>query len=254
MIKLALLAAAAATLMTGCSTLSASEPTGGCPLTSYSGCSSMQDVYSAARTADPKLLTKNGVQNVFDIRAYSKDALRAMAEEGSARNDAPVVGGGKATLGNYPEKGGVDGGAPIYKSPRPMRVFTAPSVDGNGNLRSGEQVYFATPGEWNYGTLKKPGAAAGATGVSSGTFGPADDRNIGFIPVETKKKSNASASTGNNVTGPVLESTGNAAPAPVAAPAATPAADASKQAQPVIPATVNSQTGITQPYQRLTGN
>lgn len=256
MIKLALLAASAAALMTGCSSLSSAEPTGGCPLTSYSGCSSMQDVYTAARTADPKLLTKNGVQNVFDIRAYSKDALRAMAEEGAARNDSPVVGS-NAALSNYPEKGGISGGAPVYKAPRPMRVFTAPSVDASGNLRSGEQVYFATQGEWNYGTLKKPGSGAGATGMSNGTFEPANDKNIGFIPVESKRKSGSAPASGNNVTGPVLESTGTAAPAP--APTATPApsaapAQGTAAGGAAIPPTTNSPTGITQPYQRLSGN
>jgi hypothetical protein len=95
----------------------------------------------------------------------------------------------------------------------------APYVDADGNLRTGEYTYFNTPGKWNYGTTKAPGAA-------SGIFGPGKPNTLGFTPTDKK---------------PVTQS----APAKPSAPSATPSNGTTS-------APAKSAGNITQPYQKLT--
>lgn len=251
--NLLMLSMLATVALTGCASISENTSTSGCQLQDFSGCSSMQDIYAATQKADAKKLTK--VQNVFDIRAYNLDALNESAAGVKGRGDQPVVG----TLSNYPASDGT-GGAPVFKQPKVMRVFTKPYVDADGNLRSGEQVYFSTPGEWSYGTLNKSGSAAAGM-AASGMFEPANDRNIGFNPVESKRATTTVNQTQpSGVVGPVLAPSSSATPpAPVqaaaqaAAPTATPTATPTTTAQQgQAPLVQNTQTGITQPYQRLT--
>lgn len=109
-------------------------------------------------------------------------------------------------------------GMPVFKQPNVFRAFVEPYVDADGNLRGGEYVFFATPGEWNYGTLRRPGQAAG------GMLGPLKPGQLGFKPSTQP-------------------------PAPAQQPPKPDAPQASAPAQePKTPVNVGP---ITQPYQRL---
>ncbi len=186
-----------------------------CPLdtVAQAKCASVEQAYKASRSANKEGLAQS--QSVFDPRAQSTAAQTSAPQ-------APVQG----QLSAYPEPG--QQGLPVFQQPKVMRVWVAPYVDADGNLRSGEYTYFSTPGQWNYGDLKKPGAA-------SGIFEPAKPGNLGFTPTAkpTDRKTPATPAA------PALPtSTGKpAAPAAAGAPAAANA-----------PAPSNV---ITQPYQRL---
>src|SRR5690606_17618151 len=75
-------------------------------------------------------------------------------------------------------------GMPVFQQPKVMRVWLAPYVDADGNLRSGEYTYFATPGAWNYGSLQTPGQA-------SGVYEPSRPDQLGFNPNEVSSKRSA---------------------------------------------------------------
>lgn len=203
--------------LAGCSTTSR-PGTYECELheDAMSSCASVEKAYQASRRINGSEALNS--QTVFE--AQSKQ--RAM-DSGST----PIVGGRSS---GYPDVG--EAGAPVYKQPKVLRVWMAPYVDADGNLRSGEYTYFATPGQWNYGNLKKPGAAANAM------YGPARTDNLGF------QQSNDS---------PAYPSTPRPAESPKANTNALPGTVTSQQSgtasstAPVAPA-------ITQPYQRLNSN
>lgn len=125
-----------------------------CPLTGGQSCNNMQEVYDAARGAPRTARAEN------------------------------VVGLGQPTstqrLSHSPSAHFEPGehGQPVFRQPRVYRVWLAPYVDADGNLRSGEYTYFSTPGEWAYGTTREAGSA------SSATFGPQRPDQLGFTPVE----------------------------------------------------------------------
>ena len=154
-IQTLLLASATALVVTGCASSGANtfNPEGCTPVDQY-GCASMHEAYYASKAADPKKLTE--VRNVFDVRAYADITPSGVVsrQQGDRKvvQDQPVVGGGLP----YPDQKGT-GGMPVFKQPQVLRVFVKPYVDADGNLRSGEQVFTTTPGEWAYGTMKKPG-------------------------------------------------------------------------------------------------
>lgn len=52
-------------------------------------------------------------------------------------------------------------GTPQYKQPKVFQVWTPGYVDGAGNLHDGRNSYFATKGEWRYGSLDGSGARGG---------------------------------------------------------------------------------------------
>lgn len=179
-----------------------------CPLDDVAAakCSTVEQAYSASRTM------KNGenrrIQSVFDRRVQQPSA--AAAEGRPFFNGQPS---------NYPEPGQT--GMPVFQQPKVMRAWVAPYVDADGNLRSGEYTYFATPGQWNYGEMKKPGSA-------SGMFEPARPDKLGFNPVAPVGTAKA----------PPKPAEGATAAAPGSAPRAA--------QDPV--------STITQPYQRLPTN
>jgi conjugal transfer pilus assembly protein TraV len=185
-------------------------------------CASMEDAYKASRTYNRA--SKGHAQSVFE------DTARADKKDGatSARSDEQPFFRGEES--QYPDA--AQQGMPVFKQPKVMRVWVAPYVDADGNLRSGEYAYFATPGEWNYGSLNKPGAA-------SGMFQPTRPGQLGFNPTDKRQAqtSQGSASPAKPPEAPAQEfkptipaaATGGAAAAPAAA----------------------TQGGITQPYQRL---
>lgn len=196
-----------------------------CPLRETSGsCASVDAAYGASQ----KVTAKNvgGAQSVFEVRATAATA------QPSAQ---PVVG----APSGYPEVG--EQGMPVFKQPKVMRVWVAPYVDAEGNLRSGEYTYFSTPGQWNYGDLKKPGAA-----VTGGLFGPAKPNTVAPPaanaaasappkPAQAAAPAGAPAASTTAASAPSVASSGGASgPAPTAAPA--------------------TNSGITQPYQRLNYN
>lgn len=89
--------------------------------------------------------------------------------------------------------GGPQAQAPVYQPPRPWRVWLGPWVDANGDLRSGQYVWFVTPGHWYYagkiwplGRLgKHTGHAAGNVGdtfVKDGVLAPVPPTRLGFTP------------------------------------------------------------------------
>lgn len=190
--------------LTGCGSMSA--PGYECALedSPQGKCASMADAYAATKRADPKAKSVS----VFDAKARTD-----VREE-----NKPFFLGRESEM---PEPG--QQGMPVFNQPKVHRVWVAPYVDADGNLRTGEYTYFNTPGKWNYGTTRTPGAAAGV-------FGPAKpNQNLGFTPNDKKP-----------VTPPAA---GTKPAAPPNAPATAPAPGNVK------PAAGNN---ITQPYQKLT--
>lgn len=198
-----LFAAVAALALSACSS-APRKPDYECPLDDVAAakCASVQDAYVASNRMAPQGLTR--LQSVFDPRAQSRPAPE------SAR---PVFAGAASEFPEPPQSG-----APVFQQPQVMRVWVAPYVDADGHLRSGEYTYFSTPGQWNYGEMKKPGAAAAAT------FGPAKPGQLGFNPVLEPQKAPARPADGTR--------SGATAPQQAQQPAAA--------------------GGITQPFQRLT--
>lgn len=125
-------------------------------------CASVEQAYSATQDSMRRPGSQVAAQSVFDPSMHQAPQANQTAE--------PVVG---ARASGLPDES--DRGMPVFKQPKVMRVWIAPYVDANGNLRSGEYTYFSTPGEWNYGTMHKAGAA-------SGMFGPSRPNDYGFTP------------------------------------------------------------------------
>ena len=168
------------------------HPPYACPLPSGVSCHSMQEIYDAARKA-PRSATTGQVT----------------AQNAAAARPRGIVN----HPGSFAEPGDV--GQPVFRAPHVYRPWLAPYVDADGNLRSGEFVYFATPGEWSYGTMREPGAASAAT-----LFGPQHPDRLGFTPTDSKSQTRAAPSKPND-----------ALPAP---------------------APVTTREGITQPSETLT--
>lgn len=190
--------------LAGCASTFQSPPHGCSLEASRAPCASMEQAYEAAVKASPH----NKTQSVFD----------QVQKQNAGPKSAPVVG----VASHYPTPD--QNGMPVFEQPKVMRVWVAPYVDADGNLRGGEYAYFSTPGKWNYGGLRKPGAA-------SGIFEPARPDALGFKPEEVKQKQKSPAAPPPSASGV------NSQPTPaVVAPANDPAA------------------AITQPYQRLSGS
>jgi type IV conjugative transfer system lipoprotein TraV len=182
--------------LSGCSTFSSPAYECELPDNPKGKCASMEQAYAAVKRMDPNSRTSS----VFDSRSTK------------AETDRPFFQGREAEM---PATG--QQGTPVFSQPKVHRVWVAPYVDADGNLRTGEYTYFNTAGKWNYGTTRAPGAASGA-------FGPAKPDNLGFVPNLQGDKKPAAAPT--------------AAPAKPAAPASV---------SPAKP----GDTSITQPYQKL---
>lgn len=170
-------------------------------------CASVQEAFAASNSMQGR--GQSRVQSVFDSRVQGA----APAAQAAAQ---PVFAG---QLSDQPAPS--TNGDPVFQQPQVKRVWVRPYVDSSGHLRTGEYVYFSTPGKWSYGDLNKPGAAAKATGM----FGPARQDKLGFNPVVEPPK------------------TPNKPPAPAEGAAAAPAAPKPAAA---------TTGGITQPFQRLT--
>lgn len=196
-------------LMTGCAMVT---PGYECELKpNESGkCASMQDAYRAAKRVQGSNAKR---ESVFDNQQEAERAMQTAANQPYFR--------GKDS--GFPDQNEV--GMPVFKQPQVHRVWVAPYVDADGNLRSGEYTYFATPGEWNYGSTTRSGQAAGM-------FGPAQPGNYGFNPVDTKK----------------TQTVPNQAPPQPDVPAATPTGASVKTPGST---TTTSVDGITQPGQRF---
>ena len=80
--------------------------------------------------------------------------------------------------------------APVYQPPQPWRVWLGPWVGSNGDLHSGEYVWFTTPGHWFYDGKVWPlttgsgegGVHIGDRYVSDGVLAPVPPTNLGFTP------------------------------------------------------------------------
>jgi type IV conjugative transfer system lipoprotein TraV len=223
--KSALLLAGLAVALSACSS-SPRKPDYICPLNDNTGgaCASVEQAYKASKTMKPG--TQSSVQSVFDPRAQTGE---------SAGSSQPFFTG-QATA--FPDP--TTQGAPVFKQPKVMRVWTGPYVDAEGNLRSGEYAYFSTPGRWNYGDLKKPGEAGRM-------MAPVRPNEYGFNAATGQGSPKAAAPTAK-------------APAvPAEAQAARPTGPQGALTQPQVPASTatapanaKQADSITQPYQRLT--
>ena len=222
--KVALLVVAITGILAGC----ASSPPHGCPLaaTGERTCASIEQAYKSANTANDAKLRP---VSVFDpvVREASKKA-----------SEVPVF---NAAPAHMPDA--TPNGLPVYKQPRVHRVYVPAHVDANGNLRSGEYTYFATEGQWNYGTLKKSGAAADI-------FEPARHDTAGT----SAQSSGASApSTAGQISAPARPAA--PPPAPSSAAVADRVSNATTEAATRnangAAQRANQVDGITQPYQRL---
>lgn len=148
-----------------------------CPLKEHSDakCAGMQDTYVASNRAQGAPSGER--QSVFERGSHAATA--------HAAHNRPFFRGEDS---GFPEAG--ERGMPVFKQPEVHRVWVAPYVDSDGNLRTGEYTYFSTPGKWNYGTTKRPGEA-------SGIFGPTKPGNLGFNPITTPTKADRPAAPPN---------------------------------------------------------
>lgn len=213
-------------LLSACAGTSTRPGTYACPLNTTdpsAPCASIQDAYAASSKIAPNPGYK--VQSVFDPNAKQKADVSVQANGANPR--------GYFANGAQPVPSVGQEGNPVFRQPKVMRAWVAPYVDADGNLHSGEYSYFSTPGEWNYGTMKKPGAA-------SNVYSPADPSNLGFDAnvVDTRQQSRKAAPTPSSVAN--NPATMN--------PAGASNAAAKNAANPVVPSINNS---VTQPYQRL---
>jgi conjugal transfer pilus assembly protein TraV len=218
--KLALTALTLVAVLSACSS-APRKPDYECPLDDVSAakCSSVQEAYAKSKSMKAAPGTSR-VQSVFDPRVQGASAAAAAPQ--------PVFSG---QASNYPDAG--TNGMPVFQQPQVMRAWVAPYVDANGNLRSGEYTYFSTPGKWNYGDLKRPGAA-------SGIFEPGRADRLGFNPVMAPPASAPAAGAPARPAEPARPAGGLAgAPNSVVNSPALAGAPASSTAV------------ITQPYQRL---
>jgi type IV conjugative transfer system lipoprotein TraV len=193
--RLTLLTAVVLTF-TGCT----SVPPYTCRLGEFNeNCHTMQEVYGKAKTTPGQTGKLEQV-----MRPDPQHPLPPPAPP------MPVANHGTA----YAEPGEV--GRPVFKEPQVHRVWIAPYVDADGNLRSGEYTYFSTPGEWNYGTTTAQGAAGSST-----MFAPTKGGNtaLGFTPAS---KSGAPPIPKATPPRPETSNFGSIAPAQV--PAITPPA------------------------------
>jgi len=138
-----------------------SVPPHRCQLGDYNpNCHTMQEVYDKATHAPAKVSSMEQVMK--------PDSAHPLPQ-------APLAGPLSNNGAAYAEPGSV--GQPLFKEPKVHRVWIAPYVDADGNLRSGEYTYFSTPGEWDYGSLRTNGAASGGT-----LFAPTKGTQLGFTP------------------------------------------------------------------------
>lgn len=215
-----------AVLVSGCSAFAPVEYDCALAEVQAAKCASMDDAYKMSQRGSREGGTG---QSVFGSRGAAKGAPSA-----ATGTEKPFFRG---EVSNFPDA--AQQGAPVFKQPKVMRVWVAPYVDADGNLRSGEYTYFATPGAWNYGSLTKAGSA-------SGMFEPVKPNQLGFIPVEASK-TRTTPTGGSAPLRPSDASASMAPQAPTSSSSAVPAAPA--EVKPTIPA--SAAGGITQPYQRL---
>lgn len=123
-------------------------------------CHSMQDVYNKAIRAPADVSDMQQVMKADPSHPLPRGAV-----------PAPVGNNGSG----YTDPGKV--GEPVFQEPQVHRVWIAPYVDADGNLRSGEYTYFSTPGAWAYGSLRSPGDASAST-----MFAPTKSNALGFKP------------------------------------------------------------------------
>lgn len=219
MIKQTFLAISTLALLSGCALLEG--PKYACPLEGVekAKCASMEEAYAASRNLDPNKKTNS----VFSSeKSESKKENRAFFQ-------------GKES--SYPEPS--TRGEPVFQQPNVYRVWVAPYVDAEGNLRSGEYVYISTPGKWNYGSLKKSGSG-------SGIFSPVRPNELGFNP-SSNRAPMAGVLAGNQSSPPTPSSSNSTAPnvnEPGLDNGSRPSSSSNESSN-------NPQGGITQPYVRL---
>lgn len=210
-----------ALVLSGCSVMSSQRtPDYECSLhdVTRAKCASMADSYKASK--------QMGRSDASSVQSVFEGSGAAVAGQG-----APMLSN---TPSNFPEPGQT--GAPVFQQPKVMRAWVAPYVDADGNLRSGEYVYFSTPGQWNYGTMKSPGAAGAAM------FEPSKASSLGFTP-------DLQTTSGSRVPQPMGQGSGTPAKPPEAAQSA--AQGAMQANSPQATRATDTVGAVTQPYQRL---
>lgn len=79
-------------------------------------------------------------------------------------------------------------GTPQYKQPKVFQVWTPGYVDSAGNLHDGRNSYFATKGEWRYGTLDGNGGRGSDVGEDLMRPARQSDMPEGRIITDTELK------------------------------------------------------------------
>lgn len=156
--------------ITGCSSIPYD-----CPLKGEgkAKCASMQDSYKASLKQSSSDRAANP-ESVFDSKALNSEYSEVYQAEG------------------YPQP--AQHGLPVYNPGKAYRAWVGPWTDADGILHGGEYVYFATPGSWNYGSLKQAGEA-------SGSFGPVKPDAVGFDPVSKAQAKEQQAKQNQPISG-----------------------------------------------------
>ena len=117
-----------------------------CPLqtSERAKCATMSEALHASKNLDPSSRT----QSAFDPAAQSAPSPTSQTPAAFSQNPQ--------TLASNPN------GAPVFAQPKVFRTWVPAHQGADGVLYADQYKYFSTPGQWNYGTLRKPGAAAGA--------------------------------------------------------------------------------------------
>lgn len=171
-----ILGAVGLVVLAGCSSTGAQR----CPIDQdgYPSCNSMEEVFEHALNEDgdhlsvvPKITSEDE-----DVVSRSRELYKKANPYGShyQNHSAPSVTSG------IPHKSHIEHpyqSKPVYVPEQVHRAWFSPWENNKTkNLHSAEQVYFTTPGYWNFGTLNKTGSLGNAM------LEPLAPDELGFSP------------------------------------------------------------------------
>lgn len=146
-------------VLSGCSLTPESQS---CPIDEYGypKCASTEEVFDNAMKEKGDHLSVLEKESTTREREAIASRERAAIENNkiNSSNNQPVKQNlqySGTTEHPYKEK-------PVYSPEKVHRIWFSPWKDEKNNLHSSENIYFTTPGYWNYGGLNKNGVAGGA--------------------------------------------------------------------------------------------